>query len=349
MQIAGYAIGSQKGYIYIRGEYDLSIRRMQKAIDQARQSNLLGKNILETGFSFDLEIKEGAGAYVWRRRRSSNPWRKRGNPASSPLPRHPRALAETHPGEQRGNPGQRAEILFHGSDWFHQVRDGKMSGHQVFTILGHVEPPGSSGGMGTPLREIVFSFGGGVKGGKRFKAALLGGAAGVFLPEALLDVRMDFESLKDNKAVLGSGAVLVMNEDASIPEMLLSILKFFAHESCGQCTPCRVGTHQLLDLADQFRQGRGRRPTWSDGQRGQSHGGHLLCPRAVPDHAGEERGGQFPRRFFEEWKSRGKDAGVKLCPGTVVFPKKYVSFNKAIKAIKEAQRYDGEGQYHHQR
>jgi NADH-quinone oxidoreductase subunit F len=124
--------------------------------------------------------------------------------------------------------------------------------------LHHVETPGLiEVEMGTPLREIVFSFGGGMRGGKRFKAALLGGAAGVFLSEALLDVRMDFESLKDSKAVLGSGAVLVMNEETSILDMLISILKFFAHESCGQCTPCRVGTHQLLDLADQFRQGRG--------------------------------------------------------------------------------------------
>jgi NADH-quinone oxidoreductase subunit F len=111
--------------------------------------------------------------------------------------------------------------------------------------------------MGTPLREIIFSFGGGVKEGKRFKAALLGGAAGVFLSEKLLDVPMDFESLKENKAVLGSGAVLVMNEDTSILDMLASILKFFVHESCGQCSPCRVGTRQLADLLEKIRKGQG--------------------------------------------------------------------------------------------
>jgi NADH-quinone oxidoreductase subunit F len=261
MEIAGYAIGSQKGYIYIRGEYDLSIRRMQKAMDQARQSNLLGKNILETGFSFDLEIKKGAGAYVCGEETAliESLEGKRGNPRLKP------PYPVTHGLWQKPTLVNNVEtlanvpeILFHGSDWFRKFGTEKCPGTKVFTILGHVETPGLiEVEMGTPLREIVFSFGGGVRGGKRFKAALLGGAAGVFLSEALLDVRMDFESLKDNKAVLGSGAVLVMDEDASIPDMLLSILKFFAHESCGQCTPCRVGTHQLLDLADHFRQGRG--------------------------------------------------------------------------------------------
>ncbi len=112
--------------------------------------------------------------------------------------------------------------------------------------------------MGTPLREIIFSFGGGIKGGKKFKAALLGGAAGVFLSEPLLDVKMDFENLKENKAVLGSGAVLVMNEDTSIVDMLFSIAKFFAHESCGQCSPCRIGTQQILQIIYRIRRGEGR-------------------------------------------------------------------------------------------
>ncbi|MCX5906227.1 MAG: SLBB domain-containing protein, partial [Deltaproteobacteria bacterium] len=134
----------------------------------------------------------------------------------------------------------------------------KCPGTKVFTILGHVEYPGLiEVPMGTSLREIIFSFGGGVREGKRFKAALLGGAAGVFLPEKLLDVPMDFESLKENQAVLGSGAILVMNEDTSIADMLFSILKFFAHESCGQCSPCRIGTRQLVDLAYKIRSGQG--------------------------------------------------------------------------------------------
>jgi NADH:ubiquinone oxidoreductase subunit F (NADH-binding) len=150
------------------------------------------------------------------------------------------------------------EIISRGSSWFRKFGTDKCPGTKVFTILGHVEYPGLiEVEMGTPLREIIFSFGGGVKGGKKFKAALLGGAAGVFLSEKLLDVPMDFESLKENKAVLGSGAVLVMNEDTSMVEMLFSILKFFAHESCGRCAPCRIGPRLLLDFIYRIREGKG--------------------------------------------------------------------------------------------
>jgi NADH:ubiquinone oxidoreductase subunit F (NADH-binding) len=261
MVIAGYAIGSQKGYVYIRGEYDLSIRRMQKAIDQARESNLLGKNILETGFSFDVEIKKGAGAYVCGEEtalieslegRRGHPRLKPPYPVTHGLWKKPTLVNNV---ETLSNvPG----IIHQGNAWFRKFGTAKCPGTKVFTILGHVEYPGLiEVEMGTPLREIIFSFGGGVKEGKRFKAALLGGAAGVFLPEKLLDVPMDFESLKENKAVLGSGAVLVMNEDTSILDMLASILKFFVHESCGQCSPCRVGTRQLADLLEKIRKGQG--------------------------------------------------------------------------------------------
>jgi len=261
MAIAGYAIGSQKGYVYIRGEYDLSIRRMQKAIDQAREFNLLGKNILETGFSFDVEIKKGAGAYVCGEEtalieslegRRGHPRLKPPYPVTHGLWKKPTLVNNV---ETLSNV---PEIIYQGSAWFRKFGTDKCSGTKVFTILGHVEYPGLiEVEMGTPLREIIFSFGGGVKEGKKFKAALLGGAAGVFLSEKLLDVPMDFESLKENKAVLGSGAVLVMNEDTSILDILSSILKFFVHESCGQCSPCRVGTRQIADLADKFHKGQG--------------------------------------------------------------------------------------------
>jgi len=261
MAIAGYAIGSQKGYVYIRGEYDLSIRRMQKAIDQAREINLLGKNILETGFSFDVEIKKGAGAYVCGEEtalieslegRRGHPRLKPPYPVTHGLWKKPTLVNNV---ETLSNV---PEIIHQGSAWFRKFGTEKCPGTKVFTILGHVEYPGLiEVEMGTSLREIIFSFGGGVKEGKRFKAALLGGAAGVFLPEKLLDVPLDFESLKENKAVLGSGAVLVMNEDTSILDMLASILKFFVHESCGQCSPCRVGTRQLADLLEKIRKGPG--------------------------------------------------------------------------------------------
>ncbi len=262
MTIAGYAIGAGRGYVYIRGEYQLSIDRLGHAISQARQYGLLGENILESGFSFDLEIKKGAGAYVCGEETSliESLEGKRGNPRVKPpypvshgLWQKPTSVNNV---ETLANvPG----ILAHGASWFRAIGTDKCPGTKVFTILGHVEYPGLvETDMGTPLREIIFGYGGGVKGGRKFKAALLGGAAGVFVPEAQLDVKMDFESLKENKAVLGSGAVLVMDETTSIVDMLFPIAKFFAHESCGQCVPCRIGTRQILDIAWRLRQGQGR-------------------------------------------------------------------------------------------
>jgi NADH-quinone oxidoreductase subunit F len=262
MAIAGYAVGAAKGFVYIRGEYGLSIERMQKAIDQAREYSLLGPGVLETSFSFDLEIKKGAGAYVCGEEtalieslegKRGNPRVKPPFPVSNGLWQKPTAVNNV---ETLANV---PDIVTQGSEWFRKLGTDKCTGTKVFTILGHVEFPGLiEVEMGTPLREIIFSYGGGVSGGKKFKAALLGGASGVFLPEKMLDVRMDFESLKENKAVLGSGAVLVMNEESSIVDTLFSILKFFAHESCGQCAPCRIGTRQLLNLVWKIRQGKGR-------------------------------------------------------------------------------------------
>ena len=262
MTIAAYAIGAGRGFVYIRGEYQLSIERLGKAIAQAREYGLLGDNILESGFSFELEIKKGAGAYVCGEETAliESLEGKRGNPRVKP------PYPVTHGLWQKPTAVNNVEtlanvpaIISNGAAWFRSIGTDKCPGTKVFTILGHVEYPGLiETDMGTSLREIIFGYGGGVKGGKKFKAALLGGAAGVFLPEKLLDVKMDFESLKENKAVLGSGAVLVMNEDTSIVDMLFSIAKFFAHESCGQCVPCRIGTQQILQLIYRIRQGQGR-------------------------------------------------------------------------------------------
>jgi len=262
MTIAAYAIGAARGFVYIRGEYELSIERLRKAIAQAKKYGLLGKNILESGFSFELEIRKGAGAYVCGEETAliESLEGKRGNPRVKP------PYPVTHGLWQKPTAVNNVEtlanvpaIMANGSDWFRKIGTDKCPGTKVFTILGHVEYPGLvETDMGTPLREIIFGYGGGIKGGKKFKAALLGGAAGVFLSEKLLDVKMDYESLKENKAVLGSGAVLVMDDGTSIVDMLFSIAKFFAHESCGQCAPCRIGTRQILDIIYRLRQGGGR-------------------------------------------------------------------------------------------
>jgi NADH-quinone oxidoreductase subunit F len=261
MMIAGYAIGATKGFIYIRGEYKLSIDRTQKAIDEARKYNLLGNDILETGFIFDLEIKKGAGAYVCGEETAliESMEGKRGNPRTKPpypvtngLWDRPTCVNNV---ETLANV---PSIIMNGSEWFKKFGTAQSAGTKVFTILGHVEQPGLiEVEMGTPLREILYLYGGGIKDGKKFKAALVGGSAGVFLSDKLLDVKMDFEDLRENKAALGSGAILVMNETTCIVDMLFSVLKFFAHESCGQCAPCRIGTRQLLDLVYKIRAGKG--------------------------------------------------------------------------------------------
>jgi NADH:ubiquinone oxidoreductase subunit F (NADH-binding)/(2Fe-2S) ferredoxin len=262
MTIAGYAVGAKQGYIYIRGEYQLSIDRLQKAIDQAKKNNLLGKKILESSFGFNIEIKKGAGAYVCGEETAliESLEGKRGNPrVKPPFPVSKGLWLKPTVVNNVETLANIPDIVYHGGSWFRQFGTEKCPGTKVFTILGHVEYPGLiEAQMGTKLRELIFSYGGGIKSGKKFKGALLGGAAGVFLSEALLDVSMDYEGLKENKAVLGSGAVLVMDETASIVEMLFSIIKFFAHESCGQCVPCRIGTHQLLNLIYGIKQGRGR-------------------------------------------------------------------------------------------
>lgn len=258
MIIAAYAVGASKGYIYIRGDYTLSIQRMQKAIDQALEYNLLGHNILNKKFDFHLEIKKGAGAYVCGEETAliHSMEGKRGCPQIKPP--YPMTRGLNGKPTSINNVETLANvpaIILNGADWFRAMGTAGSAGTKVFTVLGHVEQPGLiEVEMGTPLREIIFAYGGGIKNGKKFKAALVGGSAGVFLPERMLDVTMDFENLRENQAVLGSGSILVMDEDTPVADMLFSVLKFFAHESCGQCAPCRIGTRQLVNAAYQIKE-----------------------------------------------------------------------------------------------
>jgi NADH:ubiquinone oxidoreductase subunit F (NADH-binding) len=151
-----------------------------------------------------------------------------------------------------------APIIARGAEWFHSLGTKTCPGTKVYTILGHVATPGLiEAEMGTTLREIIYEYGGGIREGKRFKAALIGGAAGAFVAEDGLDIPMDFDSLREYAAVLGSGAILVLEEGTSIVELLRGILHFFRHESCGQCAPCRLGTQQLVEIIDRISLGRG--------------------------------------------------------------------------------------------
>ncbi len=261
MIIAGFAIGATKGFVYIRGEYTLSIERLEKAIAQAREYGLLGDNILQSGFSFDLKVMKGAGAYVCGEETAliESLEGRRGHPRIKPP--FPAVEGLWHKPTVVNNVETLAnvpEIMCNGAKWFRGYGTEKCPGTKVFTIIGNVATPGLiEAEMGTTLRDIIFDYAGGIKDGKKFKGALIGGAAGAFLGQDMLDVRMDFVNLKEYAAVLGSGAILVMDEDSDIVQMLQSVLHFFKHESCGHCVPCRVGTPRLVKIIDRIAASKG--------------------------------------------------------------------------------------------
>jgi NADH-quinone oxidoreductase subunit F len=261
MIIAGYAVGASEGYVYIRGEYTLSIERMEKAISDAKALGILGSNIFEKGFSFNVALKKGAGAYVCGEETAliesleghrGHPRNKPPYPVVSGLWGKPTVVNNV---ETLANVG---DIIRNGASWFRRYGTSKCAGTKVYTILGHVATPGLvETEMGTTLRDIIFDYGGGMSGGRQFKGALVGGAAGAFLGPDMLDVQMDFVNLKEYAAALGSGAILVMNEDTSMIDMLKNVLHFFKHESCGHCVPCRLGTARLVDIVDRIAAGEG--------------------------------------------------------------------------------------------
>jgi len=263
MLLAGYAIGADKGFIYIRGEYTLSIGRMEKAIAEARKYGLLGKNILETNFSFEIEMRKGAGAYICGEETAliESLEGKRGEPRNKP----------PYPGTYGlwGKPtvvnnvetlANIPSIINQGIDWFRSLGTKETPGTKVYTLLGHIMNQGViEVETGITLRKVIFDFGGGMKDGKEFKSALVGGAAGCFLGKDMLDVKLDYASLKSYKAVLGSGAILVMDTSTCIVDMLKCILNFFRYESCGKCSPCRIGTDKLYQLISEISMGRGKK------------------------------------------------------------------------------------------
>jgi len=254
MLIAAYAVGAGKGYFYIRGEYQAAIDRIRQALADARAHGFMGTNILGSGFAMDIELRLGAGSYLCGEEltlleslegKRGHPRIKPPYPAESGLFGMPTLINNVE------TLAHIPAIIINGAEWYKGIGTETSPGTKVFTISGDVESPGTvETEMGVPLRALIEDFAGGVKGGQAFKAALLGGAAGTFVPSSLLDVRMDFDALQAVGAVLGSGAVIVMAEGRSILDMLGSILTFFEHESCGKCVPCRVGTRQLVQLLE---------------------------------------------------------------------------------------------------
>ena len=261
MIIAAYAVQAAKGYIYIRGEYTQSIEMTRRALVQAEARGMLGSHISGSGYSLDIELKIGAGSYLCGEELTllESLEGKRGYPrVKPPYPAERGLFDQPTLINNVETLAHIPSIVSHGEKWYRRLGTKNSSGTKIFTLSGDVAAPGHiETEMGVTLRQLVERYGGGVAGGKKFKAALLGGAAGTFVPESYLDESMDYDNLSAKGAVLGSGAVIVMDEDKSVLEMLRSILRFFHHESCGKCVPCRVGTNQLMTLLEQADDPRG--------------------------------------------------------------------------------------------
>lgn len=261
MIVAAIAIGATKGFIYVRGEYTDSIYILRRAIEQAREKGFLGKNIFNSEFDLDIEIKLGAGSYLCGEELTllESLEGKRGYPRiKPPFPAEKGLFGMPTLINNVETFAHFSYIIEHGADHYRTMGTEKSPGTKIFTISGDVNYPGYlETEMGVTLRELIFDFAGGIKDGKKFKAAILGGAAGTFVDKSVLDTQMGYDTLKEKGAVLGSGAIMVMSEDRSIFDMTHSILKFFKHESCGKCVPCRVGTAQLMQLMKNTKENNG--------------------------------------------------------------------------------------------
>ena len=261
MAIAAYVIGADQGYVYVRAEYPIAVKRLTIAINQAREAGLLGKNIFGKGFDFDMEIRLGAGAFVCGEETAlmTSIEGKRGEPR--PRPPFPAVKGVFGKPTVLNNVETYAnipQIILKGADWFKSMGTEKSSGTKVFALggkivnTGLVEVP-----MGTTVREIIYDIGGGIPNGKKFKAAQTGGPSGGCIPASLLDTPVDYDSLMAIGSMMGSGGLIVMDEDNCMVDIAKFFLEFTVDESCGKCTPCRVGTRRLLEILDKIISGNG--------------------------------------------------------------------------------------------
>ena len=261
MAICGYAIGASIGYIYIRGEYQLSIQRLKKAIEDAEKIGLLGKKIFGTDFNFEVKIKIGAGSYVCGEETTllNSMEGFRGQPRfKPPFPAESGFLTKPTNVNNVETFANIAPIILNGAEWFRKFGTENSPGTKVYAVLGHINRPGViEVPMGVTLREIIYDYAGGMSSGN-FKMTQIGGTAGNILSSEFLDVPLDFQSLKEVGYSLGSGAILIMNETVSVLDFMKCCMKFFAHESCGKCTPCREGTRYIYEILDKISLGKGK-------------------------------------------------------------------------------------------
>ena len=261
MAIAGYAIGASQGYIYVRAEYPIAVDRLRTAIAQAREYGLLGKNIFDSGFDFDIDLRLGAGAYVCGEETAlmHSIEGNRGEPR--PRPPFPAEKGVFDSPTILNNVETWASvprIILNGADWFSSIGTEKSKGTKVFALGGNicntglVEVP-----MGTPLRTVIEDIGGGCPNGKKFKAVQTGGPSGGCIPADHIDIPIDYESLASIGSIVGSGGMIVMDEDTCMVDIAKFFLQFTVDETCGKCTPCRIGTKRMLEILEKITSGKG--------------------------------------------------------------------------------------------
>ncbi|MBR5152193.1 MAG: NADH-quinone oxidoreductase subunit NuoF [Clostridia bacterium] len=261
MAIAAYAVGADQGYIYIRAEYPIAVQRLQIAIDQAKEYGLLGENIFDSGFNFNLELRLGAGAFVCGEETAlmNSIEGMRGEPR--PRPPFPAVKGLWEKPTLLNNVETYAnicQIILNGADWFKGIGTEKSKGTKVFALGGKINNTGLvEVPMGTTLREIIEEVGGGIPNGKKFKAAQTGGPSGGCIPAHLIDTPIDYDSLMAIGSMMGSGGLIVMDEDNCMVDIAKFFLEFTVDESCGKCTPCRIGTKRLYEILDKITKGQG--------------------------------------------------------------------------------------------
>ncbi len=259
MAIAGYAIGASQGYIYVRAEYPIAVHRLQIAINQAREYGLLGKDIFGTGFNFDIDLRLGAGAFVCGEETAlmTSIEGHRGEPRPRPpFPAVKGLFAKPTILNNVETYANIPQIILKGADWFASMGTEKSKGTKVFALGGKINNTGLvEVPMGTTLREIIEEIGGGIPGGKKFKAAQTGGPSGGCIPAEHLDVPIDYDNLIAIGSMMGSGGLIVMDEDTCMVDIAKFFLEFTVDESCGKCTPCRVGTKRLYEMLDKITRG----------------------------------------------------------------------------------------------
>jgi NADH-quinone oxidoreductase subunit F len=259
--IAAHAVGATRAYVYIRGEFFLGVKRWIKAIAEAYQAGFLGQNIQGSGFNLDISVHRGAGAYICGEEtamleslegKRGEPRRKPPYPASIGLFGLPTLVQNIE------TLACIPHIILRGPEWFASIGTEESKGPKIFSVSGHVRRPGNYElPLGTPLRELIYEHAGGIPGGKRLKAVIPGGASTPILPAERVDVPLAFETLAQAGSALGTGGVIVMDETTCMVEAVRRLSKFFAHESCGRCPPCRIGSRRMYEVLERLEEGRG--------------------------------------------------------------------------------------------